>query len=52
MLLYQIQCLLHIVKDKNSCKNNRFKISAPKWNDKFEILDGSYSVSDFQGYFD
>ena len=26
--------------------------SAPSWNDKFELPDGSYSVSDFQDYFE
>ena len=26
-------------------KNSKFKISAPMWNDKFELPDGSYSVS-------
>ena len=31
---------------KNSYNNNKFKISAPTWNDKFELLDGSYFVSD------
>ena len=31
---------------KSSYNNNKFKISAPKWNDKFELPDGSYSVSD------
>ena len=31
---------------KSSYKNNKFKISAPTWNDKFELSDGSYSVSD------
>ena len=36
-------------KHKNSCNNNKFKISAPTWNDKFELPDGSYSVSDIQG---
>ena len=30
---------------KNSYNNNKFIISAPTWNDKFELLDGSYSVS-------
>ena len=29
---------------KNSYKNNKFKISPPTWNDKFELPDGSYSV--------
>ena len=32
--------------------NNKFKISAPTWNDKFELPDGSYSVSDIQDYFE
>ena len=29
-----------------SYNNNEFEISAPTWNDKFELPDGSYSVSD------
>ena len=37
---------------KNSYNNNQFKISTPKWNDEFELLDGSYSVSDIQDYFE
>ena len=32
--------------------NNKFKISAPTWNDKFNLPDGSYSVSDIQDYFE
>ena len=28
--------------------NNKFKISAPTWNDTFDLLDESYSVSDVQ----
>ena len=32
--------------------NNKIKISAPTWNDKFELPDGSYSVSDIQDYFE
>ena len=32
-------------KIKGSNNNNKFKISAPKWNDKFELPDGSYSGS-------
>ena len=35
---------------KTSYNNNKFKISAPTWNDKFELPDGSYSVSDIQDY--
>ena len=37
---------------KNSYNNNKFKISAPTWNGKFELYDGSYPVSDIQDYFD
>ena len=36
---------------KKSYKNNKFKISAPTWNEEFELPDGSYSVSDIQDYF-
>ena len=35
---------------KSSYNNNKFKISAPTWNDEFEIPDGSYSISDIQDY--
>ena len=31
---------------KKSYKNNKFKISAPTWNEEFELPDGSYYVSD------
>ena len=37
---------------KSAYKNNKFKISAPTWNDKFDLLDGSYSVSEIQDYFE
>ena len=37
---------------KKSCKKNKFKISAPSWNEEFELPDGSYSVSDIQDYFE
>ena len=37
---------------KSLYNNNKFKISAPTWNDKFELPDGSYSVSDIQDYFE
>ena len=37
---------------KKSYKNNEFKISAPTWNEEFELPDGSYSVSDIQDYFE
>ena len=31
-------------------QNNQLKMIAPIWNDKFELSDGSYSVSDIQDY--
>ena len=31
---------------------NKFKISAPAWNDKAELTNGSYGVSDIQDYSD
>ena len=37
---------------KISYNNNKFKISAPTWNDKFELSDGSYSVSNIRDYFE
>ena len=39
-------------KHKQLINNNKFKISAPTWNDKFELPDGSYSASDIQDYFE
>ena len=37
---------------KSSYNNNKFKISAPTWNEEFELPDGSYSISDIQDYFE
>ena len=33
-------------------KNNTFKTSAETWNEKFELPDGSYCVSDIPEYFE
>ena len=33
---------------KSAYNNNKFKISAPTWNDEFDLPDGSYSISDIQ----
>ena len=35
---------------KKSYNNNKFKMSAPTWNEEFELTDGSYSISDIQDY--
>ena len=37
---------------KSEYNSNNFKISAPTWNDTFDLPDGSYSVSDIQDYFE
>ena len=37
---------------KNSCNTNKFEISAPTWNDKLELPDVSYSLSDIQNCFE
>ena len=47
-LLYQILAFTI----KKSYENNKFKISAPTWNEGFELLDRLYSVSDIQDYFE
>ena len=39
-------------KNNNSeYNNNKFKISAPTWNDTFDLPDGSYSIKDIQDNF-
>ena len=37
---------------KSEYNNNKFKISAPTWNDTFHLPGGSYSISDIQDYFE
>ena len=37
---------------KSECNNNKFKISAPTWNDTFDLPDGSYSIANIQDYFE
>ena len=37
-------------KIKSEQNNNKFKISAPIWNDEFGLPDGSYSISDIHDY--
>ena len=35
---------------KSTYNNNKFKISAPTWNDTFDLPDGSYNISEIQDY--
>ena len=37
---------------KSEYSNNKFKISAPTWNDTFDLPDSCYSISDIQDYFE
>ena len=37
---------------KLAYNSNKFKISAPIWDDTFDLLDGSYSIVDIQDYFE
>ena len=35
---------------KSTYNNDKFKISAPTWNETFDWPDGSYNISEIQGY--
>ena len=37
---------------KSEYNYNKFKISVQTWNDTSDLLDGSYSISDIQAYFE
>ena len=37
---------------KSKYNNNEFKISAPTWNETFDMSDGSYAITDIQDYFE
>ena len=37
---------------KSAYNNNKFKISAPTWKETFDLLDGLYSLSNIQDYFE
>ena len=37
---------------KSEYNYNKFKISAPTWNDEFDLPNGSYSLPDIQDYFE
>ena len=36
---------------KSEYNNNKFKISAPTWNETFDLPNGSYTIDDIQYYF-
>ena len=35
---------------KSTYNNNKFKISAPTWNETFDLPDGSYNIPEIQDY--
>ena len=35
---------------KSACNNNKFRTSAPTWNDTFDLPDGTCSIADIQDY--
>ena len=37
---------------KTEYNNNKFKISAPTWNESFDLPDSFYSIDDIQDYFE
>ena len=37
---------------KSEYNSNKFKVSAPTWNETFDLPDGLYSISDIQDYFE
>ena len=51
MLLYQILTSTIHGKYEKLQKNNKFEMIAPTLNDKTELPDGSFSLSDVQDYF-
>ena len=38
--------------EKSAYNNNKFKVSAPTWNDEFDLPNGSYSISVIQDFFE
>ena len=47
-----ILIFLSMKKYRKSYENNKIKISASTWNEKFELPGGSYSLSDIEDYFE
>ena len=46
-------CIYYTQKNiKSEYNNNKFNISAPTWNDTFDLPNGSYSIADIHDYFE
>ena len=50
---FQNLCIYYRLKNiREHYKNNKIKIISPTWNDKFDLPDGSYSVSNIRDNFE
>ena len=46
-------CIYYTWKNiKSEYNNNTFNISAPTWNDTFDLPNGSYSIANIHDYFE
>ena len=52
VLILKFTDKLDLRRAEKSVALSKFKISAPTWNDEFELPDGSYCISDIQDYFE
>ena len=52
MVLANLSIYYTWANTKCAYSNNKLKISAPTWDDEFDLSDGSYSISDIQDYFE
>ena len=51
-LLHQEKYQVRIKQQFKKIEKYKFKISAPSWNDNFNLADGSYSIMGIQDYFE
>ena len=52
MLLNQNLAFTILERNEKIIQNNKFRISAPTWNEEFLLPIGSYYLSDIQHYFE
>ena len=50
MALASVSIYYTWINVKSIYNNNKFKISAPTWNDTFDLPDGLYNISEIQDY--
>ena len=52
MVLTNLSIYYSWINIKSEYYNNEFKISAPTWNNTFDLPDGSYSIAEIRDYFE